>query len=926
MYVNVGYPWRGHDENHPPFPATEHNYVGQYRRSVLIPTEWAGMQICLKIGSATSNVRVWVNGKKAGYSEDSKLEARFDISRLVRPGKENLIALEVFRWCDGTYLEDQDFWRLSGIARGVELIARGKDRVEDVNILADMEGHLDVTARVTPGVGLVGFQLLGSDLALVDEWEVEPTRGVARLETRVDGVRLWSAEEPNLYTLHVSAICRREEAESADIDFGFRSVKVEGNQLLVNGKPVLIKGVNRHELSPTGGYHVTYEEMEADIRTMKELNINAVRTCHYPNDPLWLTLCDIYGLYVVDEANVESHGMSKRPDTVSEDPAWLGAHLERIQRMVYRDFNHPCVIVWSLGNECGPGASFQAGYDWIHSYDPSRPVQYEPAARKGKPYTDIFCPMYHDLNQNRDYLLAAEKPLIQCEYAHAMGNSMGNFKEYWDLIRSEPAYQGGFIWDFADQALRYPAELPGTDHLYLFGGDFNAYDPSDGSFNCNGVVAADRSWHPHAYEVRYQYQDIHTRLLDASGRVEIYNERFFTDLSDVRLVWTLSGDGDPIREGVVENLAVAPQGKAVLTIPVGELPFNQTATLLVAYRLKEAKGLLPAGSEIAYDQFVLRRAYMPEDLDWLAYVSDDKKVAVERGNGSWTLSGEDLSAGILRWSARFDEASGLASYCVNGQEMMAEPMLPCVNRAMTENDLGTQFDRKLAPWRSAAFTPESVVVADHDGYVSVEYSYAPIGDAARIRVSYHVLADGRMVVEEKMEDAGGLSEAPALPRFGLRFAMNGAFSDLDFFGLGPWENYADRCSAALLGHYRQLVEDQYHYGYVRSQESGTHTGISRLSLSAPDGIGLTVSSSSPFSASALPFSLEQLDTHVHSLELKAAAFEGRRSLGKTFVHLDAVQMGVGGINSWGKEPLPAYMIPAAERSFTFVLSPLASGI
>ena len=610
MYVNIGYPWRGHFENNPPYPALEHNYVGQYRRTFTVDRSWIGKQICLMIGSATSNVRVWVNGKMVGYSEDSKLEARFDLTKFVKAG-ENTIALEIFRWCDGTYLEDQDFWRFSGIARGVEVYTREKERLEDVHVTGWADGSLKVALEVTKGITAVDLEVLdAAGRKVLSETGLKPSKGMVEYAGAVRNPSLWSAETPSLYTLKVKASTKKGAAESTCVNFGFRTVEIVGNQLKVNGQPILIKGVDRHELSSTGGYVVTEAEMIRDIRIMKELNVNAVRTCHYPDDPRWLALCDQYGLYVVDEGNIESHGMGYGPETLAKNPLFAAAHMARDSRMVRRDFNHPSVIVWSMGNEAGAGPNFEACYDWIKAFDPSRPVQYEQGVihRNGAShrYTDVYCPMYYSPDQVKAYLKVGDKPFIQCEYAHAMGNSMGNFKEYWDIARSEPGCQGGFIWDFQDQALRWPSDAPGTDHIYIFGGDLNDYDPSDGSFNCNGVIAADRSLHPHAYEVRYQYRNILTTGGSRPGVVKVTNEHFFSDLSAYRLLWSLEADGEVVRTGVTEQLDVAPQQTKAFVLGIGELPAGQVVTLTVHYQLKAADGLLPAGFEVAYDQLVLR--------------------------------------------------------------------------------------------------------------------------------------------------------------------------------------------------------------------------------------------------------------------------------------------------------------------------------
>ena len=930
MYLNVGYPWRGHYENNPPYPATEHNYVGQYRRTFTIDKSWIGKQICLNIGSATSNVRVWVNGKMVGYSEDSKLEARFDLTKYVHAG-ENTIALEIFRWCDGTYLEDQDFWRFAGIARGVEIYTREKERIEDVHVTGWADGRLKVHVEVTRGIEGVNMEVLGhSGFDNIHIDGIKPKKGVIDIDEEIFEPALWSAETPNLYTLRVFAYTKKGIAESLEIPFGFRTVEIVGNQLLVNGKPILIKGADRHELSPTGGYNVTEAEMVRDIRIMKELNINAVRTCHYPDDPRWLALCDKYGLYVVDEGNIESHGMGYGPATLGRNPLFAAAHLVRDSRMVQRDFNHPSVIVWSMGNEAGDGPNFEACYDWIKAYDPSRPVQYERAlTRNGEShrYTDIYCPMYASPDDILRYLQKGTKPFIQCEYAHAMGNSMGNFKEYWDIARREPGCQGGFIWDFVDQALRWPSDKPGTDHIYIFGGDLNDYDPSDGSFNCNGVIAADRTLHPHAYEVRYQYRNILTTAGDEPGVVNIYNENFFTDLSRYRLVWTLEADGEPFRTGTVEKLDVAPQATKTVDLGIGARPEEgRVITLTIRYQLKEAEPLLPAGFEVAYDQLVLADDPAPLPVG----TSEPVPGTVKAGEtaSAYTFSGTldrlgTLCARYATWEVTIDKNLGaLTSYKLDGKEMISEPMLPCFDRALVENDLGARFQNRFALWRNIQFQVASIAAKPVGNACQVDVAFAPIDGKGIVKVAYLVDPRGTVAVSESLEDAGGLSEAQYLFRFGMRFAMPGQYSDLDFFGLGPWENYSDRHSAALLGRYRQRVEDQYHYGYVRAQESGTHTGMRWLNILDESGTGLKLCAPTPFSASALPFSLEDLDTHVHSLELKAKAHENERSRGTTYVHMDLAQMGVGGVTSWGTWPLKEYLLPAKPYDFVFTLSPV----
>jgi len=922
VYVNAGYPWHVFDPVNPPYPGITRNHVGQYRRTFTLDPSWNGKQVCLNIGSATSNVRVWVNGKMVGYSEDSKLEARFDLTPYVKTG-ENVIALEIFRWCDGSYLEDQDFWRLSGIARGIEVYSREKDRIEDVHVTGSMHGDLAVDATFTSGIREAAFTVVAPDGKTVGTFRAKPVKGKVHLDEKIASPALWSAESPALYTLKVAAYGKKGLRESTSIDFGFRTVAIENVQLKVNGEPVLIKGADRHEMDPYKGYVVSEADMIRDIRIMKELNINAVRTCHYPDDPRWLALCDRYGLYVVDEGNIESHGMGYKDGvTLAQDPQFHDAHLARDSRMVRRDFNHPCVIVWSLGNEAGNGPNFIDCYDWIKAYDPSRPVQYERALHHRSfevdRNTDIFCPMYDSPKRNVEYLENdPPRPLIQCEYAHAMGNSIGGLKEYWDLVRKYPSYQGGFIWDFVDQALVKPTDAEGTDHIFAFGGDYNDYDASDGAFNCNGIIASDRSLHPHAYEVRYQYRDILSSAGSAPGKVLIHNEFFFTDLKGYRLVWDLEADGVKVRTGVVEHLSVAPQQTAEVDLGIGPLPEGGTLTLNLHYLLKEADGLLPAAHERAYDQIVLRREapQMAAPAALAPPVRDGDTFS-----GTFSYPGT-LGARVSAWKAVFRDGA-LAGYSVNGAEYLAEPVLPCTDRALTENDLGARFQQVCALWRGIDLVPEKVDIQELSDHYLVHTEYKPIGDAAIICVDWAVYGDGTIQVCESLKDAGHLADAAPLLRFGVAFALPGRYSGLDFFGLGPWENYADRSSAALLGRYRQSVSDQYHYGYVRSQESGTHTGLSRFCILDGNGDGLEVTSEVFFSASALPFSLATLDGHVHSLELKKEAHENDRSRGTTFVHVDQVQMGLGSINSWGAWPLEPYLVPAGERTFRFALRPV----
>jgi len=902
VYLNTGYAWRGHYENKPPLVPEKDNHVGQYRRSFKIDPSWEGKRIILTVGSATSNIRIWVNGHEAGYSEDSKLEASFDITRFINFSKENLFAFEIFRWCDGTYMEDQDFWRLSGIAREVYLTAKPEKRIENIKVVGDMYGNYKITANA-------------KDKASAEYYMSGPSLPETKinLNGRIDKPALWSAETPNLYT--VKAVWKDESGKSqwASVNFGFRSVEIKNRQLLVNGKPVLIKGTDRHEISPTGGYVVSVDEMVRDLTIMKELNINAIRTSHYPNDPRFYDLCDKYGFYVVDEANNESHGMGYKEKTLAANPLYEQTHLERVSRMAERDFNHPCIIVWSLGNEAGNGVNFKKCYQWLKKFDTSRPVQYEragemdkksPDSMKSLGYrSDIMCPMYFSPELCVEYLEGDYHcPLIQCEYAHAMGNSMGCMEEYWTLVRKYPTYQGGFIWDFADQALLWPADTAVYENgqKFIFGGDFNDYDPSDNSFNCNGIIAADRSLHPHAYEVRYQYQNIWTSLSDTPGTVKVANENFFTDLSNYRLCWNITVNGVIVKTGTVEKLDVQPSSTVpvVLGYDIASLPEGETF-LNVSYVSKSDSPLLPAGHIAAYQQLKLKDGKVP------------------------------LPSGIqcdAEW--RFNEKTGFLTSLKCGEiELISEPLMPCFGRAVTENDIGAKMHVKNACWlypefKLTAFTQQdSCVVSEYDlGF-------------AKVMIRYELLTDGAIKVTQSLFDVkDGTLE---MFRFGMEFAMPGEFDSLDFYGAGPFENYSDRRSAATIGLWSQKVSDQYHWGYVRPQESGTHARLKWMKLSGNGSISLAIGSYEEFSASALPLSRRDLDLSLtgagrkdndgdqhHSLELKKAVHDRNLSKSSTYINIDKVQMGVGGINSWGRKPGIEFLVKPGEMSLSFILFPL----
>ncbi len=941
LYLNIGFAWRNYYENNPPFAPVERNHVGQYRNTFLLGDEWNGKDIFLHVGSATSNLRVWINGKEVGYSEDSKLEARFNITKFVKTG-ENLIAFEIFRWCDGTYLEDQDFWRLSGISRDVYVYSREKKRIEDVRVNASASGEATLSAEVSKGVSKVSFEILDPRGVSVASAEVPVSGNAAKTVLNVPDVKAWTAETPWLYTLKVASYDKKGQTEATSIEIGFRDVCIEGGLLKVNGKPVIIKGANRHEMNPYKGYVVSEADMIQDILIMKQLNINAVRTCHYPDDELWYSLCDRYGLYVVAEANIESHGMGYGEASLANRADYEAAHLDRIERAVKRDVNHPSVIIWSMGNEAGNGPNFYKGYDLIKSLDSTRPVQYERAGLD--PNTDIFCPMYYPHDYCERYASKSpERPLIQCEYAHAMGNSMGGLKEYMDLVRKYPSYQGGFIWDFVDQGLYMPVDPQkyGTDHVFSFGGDYNDRDASDNSFCCNGIIAPDRTFHPHAYEVAYQYRSILTSSTPQDvleGKVRVYNENFFIDLSRYMMHWVVEVDGNPVLMGCVPCVDAKPQQTVDVALGFGAADIMEAAGvdaldghdvyLNVSYVLKKADGILAAGTEVAYDQLMINEAEIKAfaNVSGLPAYGEESSLHTFYGNMTFTGSG---NVRVAPWKAVFDSSNGsLVSYVLGEKELMVAPLEPCFARAVNENDFGARHQDRQSVWREAEFKVASFDVEKTDFCYRVNVEYAPIGEAAVVKMVYDVYADGTVAAREEMTDAGRLAEAAMLPRFGMQFAMPGDFSNFEFFGLGPHENYIDRASSALMGHYVQRVEDQYHYGYVRPQESGTKTQLKWIKVIDDNGAGFEISSDVRFSASALPFSWKEMDVvclgnnQAHSLELKALAHENDRSNGKTWVNFDLAQMGVAGVNSWGAWPLEQHRVTARPYQFNFVLRPV----
>ena len=939
-YVNVGFAWRGHFNQQPPAVPTKDNHVGSYRREINIPANWDGKRVIAHFGSVTSNIYLYVNGQFAGYAEDSKVAAEFDITPFLKKGK-NLIAFQSFRWCDGSWCEDQDFWRLSGPARENYLYARSKDhRLLDVRVETELknnykDGALNITAKLQ-GNTLAYFGLYDPDGKEVIVTGTDNVRnGVAKYQLRVKNVRKWSAETPNLYTLVVSPIQNGgmySPYEIIQVKVGFRKVEIKNKQLLVNGQPVLLKGANRHEMDPDEGYNVSEKRMIQDIMMMKRLNINAVRTCHYPDDPRWYDLCDKYGLYVVAEANQESHGFQYGDDAAAKKPEFAKQIMERNQHNVSMFYNHPSIITWSMGNETVMGDNFIQAYKWIKSQDKTRPVQYE-QARRGEG-TDIFCPMYYPVAASEKYAKDPNSPmpLIQCEYNHTMGNSGGNLSDYWNLIRKYPILQGGFDWDFVDQALHRKIVKPmsilpykmNNEELrkieYCYGGDYNKYDPSDNNFNCNGIIGPDRQLNPHAYEVAYQYQNIWAKMVNAeAGQVSVYNENFFRDLSNYALAWSLEEDGVETQNGTIADLDVPAQQTRTFTIPYDRSKITGKEVFLnIDFRLKNAEPLLTAGQVVAYAQLpvVTKQACEGGCSKMLAEGHGKKKMKLAaKKNNVVAVTTPNLTF-------KLDRTTGLISeYAYNGKSMLGEggTLKPNFWRAPTDNDMGANLQKKFKVWKNPQMNLKNIDVKKDKkaNTVTIVTSFDMPEVQGQMDITYLVFANtGAVKVTEDFKATEG-AKVSDMFRFGMLLQMPYSMEKSTYYGRGPIENYSDRKDCMRIAIYNDEADNQY-FPYIRPQESGTKSDIRWWKQTDATGLGLQVKSCAPFYASALHFDTEELDDgdekeQRHSFDLKKSKF--------TNLFLDAAHMGVGGENSWGAWPLEKYRIHYGSKTFNFVLIP-----
>lgn len=916
-YKNIGYAWATQFDPNPPYISELNNYTGSYRRTFELPKNWKGKDVYFHVGSATSNLTLWVNGKYVGYSEDSKVAAEFNISKYLKPGK-NLIAMQVMRWCDGSYFEDQDFWRLTGIAREVYLYARPKLHAADIRLNAALEnnyqdGVLNYKVSLKGGKTDVAITLCDKDGKQIAQ--ATGAQGVIK----VPKVNAWTAETPYLYKAYITLKNKQGAAEVIPQKVGFRNVEIKNAQLLVNGQPVLVKGADRHEMDPDGGYVVSLERMIQDIKIMKQLNINAVRTSHYPCDPRWYDLCDEYGIYITAEANLESHGMGYEEKSLAKFPEYIVPHIERNEGNVKPLINHPSIIVWSLGNECGYGVNFEKAYDWVKACDKTRPAQYERGGYDSK--TDIYCPMYIGYEESESYCKSnGTKPYIQCEYAHAMGNSEGGFKEYWDLIRKYPKYQGGYIWDFVDQGLRDKSPVTGKE-IFTYGGDYGRYPGSDYNFNCNGIIAPNRRLNPHAYEIQYVLQNVWIKDFDAeNGSFNVYNENFFKNIDDLNLTATLFANGVKLTTiAIPDTKGIAPQATKLVksealksAIEKAEAEHaTEEITINFAFASDGSQPLVDKGQVMARQQIVLN-GYEFDKVD--APANTGSKIEVEETNSYVKVSAERMSVTI-------GKKTGMIDYLdVDGEPMLKfrESMTPEFWRAPTDNDYGASLQKKMRVWKNPQMNLKSFDKSESKDSVVLTANFEMPEVKAELMLRYRINAAGEVTVTEKMTTDKEAKVAD-LFRYGMQLQMPASFSKLEYYGRGPEENYIDRHSSAFIGKYEANVKDEY-YPYVRPQESGNHTDIRYFSIFNPTtGKGITFEGYAPMECSAIPYLVEDLDAGIEKEHAWGQHSGDLVEKGLVQLHIQQRQFGLGCIDSWGSSPMEKYRMHYQDRCFSFVI-------
>ncbi len=929
IYTNSDYPFAAN----PPHIPHDYNPVGSYRRSFTVPENWEGRQVFLHFRGVKSAMYVWVNGNKVGYSQGSKTPAEFNITEYLRE-EENALAVEVYRFSDGAYLEDQDYWKISGIERDVFLFSTPNVMISDFFVLGDLDenfidGELKVAVKVKSYLPRalsryqVQLELFNADhkpvfgIPLAKELRLDQL-GEAEIsfEQAIKEPKKWTAETPNLYSLVLSLVDDSGNTiEVVGCKVGFRKVEIKRGQLLVNGVPILIKGVNSHDHDPVTGRYVTEELMIKDIQLMKKFNINAVRTSHYPKHPRWYELCDQYGLYIVDEANIESHGIGYDPDkTLGNNPEWKAAHLDRTIRMVERDKNHPSIIIWSLGNEAGDGVNFEATSAWIKKRDPSRPVQYERA--ETRPHTDIVCPMYRTTQHLLQYLEKGldGRPLIMCEYAHAMGNSVGNLQDYWDFFDQHKELQGGFIWDWVDQGLLKRTEK--GEEFWAYGGDYGPPGtPSDLNFCINGLVFPDRKIHPHLWEVKKVYQYLKAKPLDLNvGNIEIQNRHDFTNLNKFDLSWTVTADEKEIAKGRLPEINLRPGDSENINLRLPEIQPEPGMEyfLNLSFTTKEETELIPRGFEVAWEQFKLPVFKVDGEVEVTAF----PELSLQETEKSVQINGQVFSVA-------FDKKRGeITSLVYKGTELIKTGLVPNFWRAPTDNDFGSRMPERLAVWKEASDTRkvgEFKAKQTSAREVQVEVVFILPAVNSKYYVTYTVYGSGDIIIENRFVPES--KELPEIPRMGMTMTLPVEFDNISWYGRGPHENYWDRKTGAPVGVYSGKVMDQYH-PYVRPQENGNKTDVRWVALTNDKGLGLLAVGRPLLSVSASHFLYEDFD-HGPEKQLRHTFHIKKRNL--VTLNLDYRQMGVGGDTSWGDRarPHPEYTLLAKEYSYSIRLCPFS---
>lgn len=923
IYTNMTYP---HPKN-PPFIAHDDNPVGSYRRSFDLPESWDGRRVILHFDGSTAGMYVWVNGKKVGYVQSTKNPAEFDITPYIRKG-ENTLACEVYRWTDGSYLEDQDFWRLSGIDRDVYLYSTANERILDFFAKAELDksyrhGVLDLDVKVQNHASAAFSGKL--DVAIYDANGRRVINKVSSLNIGADAttdtkvkatlknVNKWSGETPYLYTLVLTLKDRKGGViESTSSRIGFRKVEIKNAQLLVNGKVIEVHGVNLHEHHQYTGHVVDRETMMQDIRVMKQFNINAVRTSHYPQPPLWYDLCDQYGIYLVDEANIEIHGMGGRndwPRHPGNRDEWTASILDRQYSLVERDKNHPSVITWSLGNESANGKNFYISYDWVKQRDNTRPVQYEQSY--GGTNTDIVCPMYPYIQHMKDYAERTDvtRPYIMCEYAHAMGNSTGNFQEYFDIIRSSPHMQGGFIWDWVDQGILTKDE--NGDEYWAYGGDFGAYNYThDENFCINGLVQPDRTPHPGLYEVKKVYQDIRFRDSNAkAGEFVVENHFMYRNLADYDFRWELLRNGERAASGsFVLDLPAEKEKVVKVDYPELNLADGAEYHLSVYAYTRTGDEIIPAGHEVAREQFVIAEN---AKTDLAKAIGEEVKTSKEDRYIVYTAANATIA---------IDDRNGaLVSYRFGDRELLDGSIEPSFWRAATDNDFGSNSHKRLNAWRCAADNRRIVDMKENvdasGASLTIKYRLEDVD--ADYTLIYTLGADGVLAVEANLV---GSETTPEVMRIGLQIPMAKRHQNFTWYGRGPWENYSDRKTASFISIWTGKVADQY-FPYIRPQESGNKTDVRWATLTDDEGYGIKVVGNQPLNMSALDVIPEVLDPGIRKQQMHNSDVRHDRT--RVFLNVDLAQRALGGDNSWGAHPHDKYILNGNNTySYKFTISPV----